>query len=171
MPFYLCFYSKTNRLVLGGMNAKEARAKSEERALIVQRKKAKETTARRMREAVAKVEKHKKFYKQFLVELEREIGYAVEDGRKSIKRKLASTNYLGPDMSKSLYGKENYFKNYEFGAEVKRALGKLRREGYTADIDGEWVEHDDSGAYLNSGGEMGSQKPYHTYDTVLRVKW
>lgn len=64
-----------------------------------------------------------------------------------------------------------YLKYAPWGKYVKTVLTKLRRDGYKCAITDVSVEHDESAAYLNSGGECGSETPYYTRDTILTISW
>lgn len=66
---------------------------------------------------------------------------------------------------------EGYLKHAPWGKYVKLVIAKLRRDGYNCVVTGENTHHDDSAAYLNSGGECGSETPYYTRDTVLTISW
>jgi len=72
---------------------------------------------------------------------------------------------------KEIYGEEAYFKNAVSAREIKLVLRHLERDGFKVAVTGEVVRHDDSAAYLNSGGECGSDRPYNTRNTVLTVTW
>ena len=50
-------------------------------------------------------------------------------------------------------------------------MRRLRRDGYKAEIEYTAREIDDTGAYLNSGGECGSDKPYWVDEIRLVVSW
>jgi hypothetical protein len=84
----------------------------------------------------------------------------------------SSKNYRG-EVSQSYYHAwgEGYLKYAPWGKYVKLVLAKLRRDGYKCVVTGESTEHDDSAAYMNSGGECGSETPYWTRDTVLTISW
>ena len=122
-----------------------------------------------------------------LVQIEKEfrerIGYAVEDGRKSAQITLSSdykdtlrtTDRYSPkclpDNRRDECWGIGYLKYAAWGKLVKRVMTKLRRDGYKCAVDAENVEHDESAAYLNSGGECGSETPYYTRNTVLTISW
>lgn len=64
-----------------------------------------------------------------------------------------------------------YLKYARWGKYVKLVLTKLRRDGFECEVVGEFVHHDDSAAYMNSGGECGSETPYYTRNTILKISW
>jgi hypothetical protein len=64
-----------------------------------------------------------------------------------------------------------YLKYAPWGKYVKIVLAKLRRDGFKCEVTDRNTHHDDSAAYLNSGGECGSETPYTTRDTILTIKW
>ena len=66
---------------------------------------------------------------------------------------------------------EGYLKYAPWGKYVKLVIAKLRRDGYKCFVTGESTCHDDSAAYMNSGGECGSETPYYTRDTFLKITW
>jgi hypothetical protein len=119
------------------------------------------------------------------------IQYAVEDGKrkatitlssdhhdtlrgqyKYLPQKVSGRNYRGePERSYRHAWGEGYLKYAAWGKYVKLVLTKLRRDGYKCTIEGENTMHDDSAAYLNSGGECGSETPYYTSDTILTITW
>lgn len=65
----------------------------------------------------------------------------------------------------------DYFGKAAYGKEVKLAIANLRHDGYKIALETRRVEHDESAAYMNSGGECGSETPYHTDDNILVIKW
>jgi pyruvate-formate lyase-activating enzyme len=148
------------------MKAATARAASERAAEAPRIKREKESEERRFRDKKAKSKKHKDFYASLLRHIYASIDYTVKDGKKSISRTLVSEHWVS---DKSVYG--DFFKRFEFAKEVKLVLRKLHKDGYKAVIEGRCVEHDTSAAYMNSGGECGSETPYHTYDSILVVSW
>lgn len=66
---------------------------------------------------------------------------------------------------------KGYLKYAPWGKYVKTVLAKLRRDGYKCEVTDKNTHHDDSAAYLNSGGECGSETPYYTRDTILTISW
>ncbi len=66
---------------------------------------------------------------------------------------------------------EGYLKYAPWGKYVKTVLTKLRRDGFKCVVKDVSTEHDTSAAYINSGGESGSEPPYYTQDTVLTISW
>ena len=134
-----------------------------------------ERTVREEKHAAAKAEaaaknrvaQHQKWRKGKMTELRSIIKYYTEYGWTEVKQTLHS----GSDSQHKLYGKDNILKNFEYAAELQSIIAELEKDRYVVELVGESVEHDESAAYLNSGGECGSTTPYWTYDTVLRVRW
>jgi hypothetical protein len=172
------------------MKAAEARAKA---TPIARKEAAEKSAALQKRRAALKLsvpriraERIKKIEAQF----RERIKYRVEDGEKKAEITLssdhhdclrgeykylpqkASRNYRGEDTSNYYHAwGEGYLKYAPWGKYVKLVLAKLRRDGYKCVVTGENIEHDDSAAYLNSGGECGSETPYWTRDTILTITW
>lgn len=115
------------------------------------------------------------------------IKWAVEEGERKTAIVLSSDHhdslrgeYKYLPTRKEKYGSgrtwhyswgEGYLKYAPWGKYVKLVLTKLRRDGYACVIEAKSIQHDDSAAYLNSGGECGSETPYWTQDTVLTISW
>lgn len=114
-----------------------------------------------------------KFLQEFAEDCRDRIRSAVGDGEKSTKILLSQNNqdYAAGEhvYAEGLY--QDYLKNAKFGKEVKVVMAKLRREGYKVEVESRSTEHDDSAAYMNSGGECGSETPWWTSDTVLVISW
>jgi hypothetical protein len=172
------------------MKAAQARSKA---VSVAQKEAAEKSAALKKRRAALKesvprlrAERIKKIEKKFRDSIE----YAVEAGLKQAEIILSSdhqdtlrgeykylpqkhsTNYRGEDTSDYCHAwGEGYLKYAAWGKYVKLVLTKLRRDGYKCTIEGEDVEHDDSAAYMNSGGECGSRTPYWTRNTILTIKW
>jgi len=159
---------------------------------VTDREAAKKSAALKKRRAALKVsvpllraERIKKIEAQF----RERIKWAVEDGRTSTEITLSSDNddvlrgqykYLPTRIERGYRGErrsymhawgEGYLKYAPWGKYVKLALAKLRRDGFTCEVAGEHVEHDTSAAYMNSGGECGSETPYWTNNTILKITW
>ena len=66
---------------------------------------------------------------------------------------------------------EGYLKYAPWGKYVKLVLAKIRRDGFKCVVSGESTHHDTSAAYMNSGGECGSETPWWTRDTILTISW
>jgi len=64
-----------------------------------------------------------------------------------------------------------FVSNFEFVNELYSIASRLESDGYKAKIISRCIEHDESDAYLNSGGECGSETPYYTYDVIFEVTW
>ena len=158
--------------------SKEAAEKS---AALKKRRAALKASVPRIRaERIAKIEER---FRSF-------IKYAVEDGQRYVSVSLSSDGhdilrgaykYLPTKTTKDHYGNSHfswshawgkgYLKFAPWGKYVKIVLAKLKRDGYKCEISGESTEHDDSAAYMNSGGECGSETPYWTRNTILTIKW
>lgn len=66
---------------------------------------------------------------------------------------------------------EGYLKYAAWGKYVKIVLNRLRKDGFKCEVIGMRIRHDDSAAYMNSGGECGSEEIYYTTDTILKISW
>jgi hypothetical protein len=120
--------------------------------------------------------------KKIEAEFRERIEWAVEAGESQTEITLSSDyndtlrgehKYL-PSRGKDSYYKawgEDYLKYAAWGKYVKLVLAKLRRDKFTCVVEGKSIEHDESSAYLNSGGECGSETPYCTRDTILTISW
>jgi hypothetical protein len=171
------------------MNAATARTT----AVSIARKEATEKSAalqkRRaaLKESVPRIraERIKKIEEQFRTRIK----YAVEAGLRSTAVILSSDHhdtlrgeykYLPMRITRGYRGEERsyyhawgegYLKHAAWGKYVKLVLAKLRRDGFKCGVVGESTQHDDSAAYMNSGGECGSETPYYTRDTILKISW
>src|SRR5208282_2132607 len=162
------------------VSIKEKEAAEKSAALKKRRAALKESLPRLRAERIKKIE----------TEFRERIQYATEDGNTSTTITLSSNHhdtlrgeykYLPTKVSRNWRGEvdhswhhawgEGYLKYAPWGKYVKLVLAKLRRDGYKCTIEGENIEHDDSAAYMNSGGECGSEEPYSTSDTILTIKW
>lgn len=163
------------------MKAAEARRQSLSNAHALAVERAKERRHRRIANVSSARRNHEKFFKDYLEELESYIKTAIESGSRKVTHTLSRDHhdltyhdgsYRGRHFVEgSLYGAENFFKRAKYKKEIKRIVEKLRRDGFTVVVEGRQIEHDESVAYLNSGGECGSETPYYTDDTVLEVSW
>jgi hypothetical protein len=127
--------------------------------------------------------------KQIEEKFRKRIQYAVEDGETKTTITLSSDHhdilrgeykylpqrvehhYDGDRQSYYHAWGEGYLKHAPWGKYVKLVLAKLKRDGYKCIVTGETTGHDDSAAYMNSGGECGSEETYYTRDTILTIKW
>lgn len=172
------------------MNASEARAQAtsitfkeaaEKSAALKKRRKALKASVPRLRdERIKKIEKTfrdlilyavKKGYHSTTITLSSD-GEDCLRGRYKYLPTKRETNYR-EEVSHSYYHAwgEGYLKHAPWGKYVKVVLAKLSKDGYKWKIEGESVCHDDSAAYLNSGGECGSETPYYTRNTTLTISW
>jgi hypothetical protein len=158
---------------------KEAAEKSA--ALKKRRAALKESVPRLRKERIAKIEKQFRDSIESVVEYgERSTSITLsQDGHDCLRGEY---KYLPTKVDRYYYGDreirtwyhawgEGYLKYAPWGKYVKIVLAKLRRDGYKCEVTGENTHHDDSAAYLNSGGECGSETPYYTRDTILTIKW
>lgn len=60
---------------------------------------------------------------------------------------------------------------FEYKEDVKLVIRHLKRDGYEAVLYMHSYEVDDRAAYMNSGGECGSETVYWDSDIVLKVNW
>jgi hypothetical protein len=148
------------------MTAKEAKTLSNKNATRLEALKAGEHKRRSEAARKGRIEGHKRWKKDFFKTIEYSIHLAVEAGETQYEKTMDSRGHVS-----ELYGRENFLKNFEYAKELKSIMKSLVSGGYAVSLDGRPVKHDDSGAYLNSGGECGSEEPYWTYDTILTVKW
>ena len=150
------------------MRAAEARALAETNAERIAREKASESAKRKVQRAAAEEKKRKEYYAKTLEDIQWRIDIHINDGETKIEDyRLSTENFSdGP-----LAGEQKFFKNFEFAAELKKIIAKLRRDGYKVTVKEGSVQHDDSAAYLNSGGECGSETPYYMYHTWLEISW
>jgi len=172
------------------MKAAQARSKA---VSIAQKEAAEKSAALQKRRAALKESVPRlraERIKQIEAKFRERIEYAVEDGKKQTTITLSSDGhdrlrgeckYLPQKTSRNYRGEtehsyyhawgEGYLKYAAWGKYVKLVLTRLRHDGYKCVVTGENVEHDDSAAYLNSGGECGSEDTYYTHDTILTIKW
>lgn len=171
------------------MNAVEARktatsiakAEADKKSAELKKRRAalKESVPRLRAERIAKIEKQFRDY----------IKWAVEGGKTTREITLSSDSddrlrgqykylpsrldryYSDGRRSWSHCWGEGYLKYAPWGKYVKLILTKLRREGFKCEVVGVSTHHDDSSAYMNSGGECGSMSTYYTKDTILRISW
>ena len=146
-----------------GMKAADAARASERSARLLEKKAEADRRAKELRRKRDLRAANKKFLECLRKEIRENIDYATKDGRKSAQYTLTS--------KRDLWGEDAYMKASGHGAQVRKVLAELRADGYTAEVAGVSTKHDESAAYMNSSGEMGSEEPYWTYDTALRVTW
>lgn len=171
------------------MNASTAKATANS----IQRAEAeKKSVALRKRRAALKVSIPKmraERIKEIEARFRERIKWAVESGETKTEITLSSDHkdrlrgmykYLLTKVTRGYRGEERswhhawgegYLKYAPWGKYVKLVLTHLRRDGFKCEVKGESTHHDDSAAYLNSGGECGSETPYYTQDTILTISW
>ncbi len=167
------------------MNAAEAREISTTNARDIAAKEAVEREKKRVANLKAKISSRKKFLELFELKCRDTIKYRTEDGKKKAEITLSEDNEdmgaridydhrhwapMGKDGPLSIWGSD-YLKHSCRRLEIKAVMAKLRRDGYRVAIEDRLVEHDTSAAYMNSGGECGSETPWWTRDTVLVITW
>lgn len=160
------------------MKAYEARLASTINAAALAKKKEIENAKRRVNAKKHKHDASHTFLAIFAQGCRDSIKYAVEDGKKSTQIALSEDN---KDIAASpasgydyVYGEnlyQDYLKNSKFGKEVKIVMRKLVHEGYKVEVESKSIEHDESAAYMNSGGECGSETPWWTANTYLTISW
>ena len=150
------------------MRASEARALAETNAERIARKEAEESAKRKIQRATAWERRRKEYYAKTLENIKWHIDAYIKDGETKIEDYRLSTEN---DSDGLLAGEQKFFKNFEFAVELKKIIAKLRRDGYKVTVKAGSVQHDDSAAYLNSGGECGSETPYYMYHTWLEISW
>ena len=146
------------------MKAQEALKKSQKNAEVIRLAEEKEARENAKKNKLKSEKAHETFYQNFLKKVQRQIGFSVEYGNKSLKETLLEGTRWDP-----VY--QDFLGKHPYGAEYKRLLCKLHRDGYKADIVQTATRHDTSAAYMNSGGECGSEEPYWTDDIELQVSW
>lgn len=149
------------------MKAQEAREKAEKAAKLLITKAEREGKIAAAAKKKADAARHEKWLIDFRLLVERAIGWRVQQGVTEWSHCLNEAS----NWSHELYGRDKYLTNFEFAPEMKIVMAELESNGYKVDIIDEQTSHDDSSAYANSGGECGSMHPYHTYDTILKVRW
>lgn len=116
---------------------------------------ARQAESTRMAKAEAAVAWHHKQSEEIALLIQHGINY----GRNTISVTIKSRNDVCSPY------------NFDYARELDSIVSYFIGMGYTVRIDDKYVIHDESAAYLNSGGECGSDKPYSTYDTILSVSW
>lgn len=178
------------------MKAAEARAKSTSIARAEEARKSAELQKRRaaLKESIPRIRKERiaKIEAEFRQRIESDVKYGHKKTTITLSSdhndylrgqyKYLPTKVTGHTEGSRYYPRtevrtwyhawgEGYLKYAPWGKYVKLVLAKLRRDGYTCVITGDSVEHDESAAYMNSGGECGSETPYWTRDTILTISW
>jgi hypothetical protein len=157
------------------VKAQEARLLSKANEVVLQHQKEQQARKDAIKERQAHKARHEKWHREFHDEVRNGIKYAVASGHHSAAFQLYSVPSLTTRKDipcpPVIYGEDAFFKYAEFAAEVKKVMEALRKDGYSVRITAEPVEHDESVAYMNSGGECGSETPYWTYVTMMRVEW
>jgi hypothetical protein len=145
------------------MTAKEAKTLSNKNASRLEALRIEEFKRRSEAARKGRIEGHKRWKKFFFHDVEYMIKLTTEAGECKYEKTLAShANH---------YNLESFFREFEYSKELKSIVKSLVSGGYDARLDVKSVEHDESVAYMNSGGECGSEEPYWTYDTILTVRW
>jgi hypothetical protein len=148
------------------MNAEQARIQSDKAARkIAQAERRKAATARIFNQR-AKLLRHQNYERKLYFDLKQRIKTAADYGKQSITHDLQEN--CGSLVSAR---PEEFLKRFEFRDELLKVINKLKKEGYQAEIQGKVTSHDESVAYMNSGGECGRNDIYYTHDVVLEVQW
>ena len=147
------------------MTAAEARILSERNAFIrEQERQAKEERSRQ------EIEEQKRvciaaWRSEMISNMKKAIAYSVKYGH----FKTEQTLHTSSDPKHPLY--INFLGASENGSALRECMNLWESEHFRVSVVGRCVSHDESSAYLNSGGECGSMTPYYTYDTVLVIEW
>ncbi len=148
------------------MTAKESNAISQKNAHALQLKMERQAKAQTIADKKANITRHKEWRERFVKELRQYIESATTYGRNEATKTMHSST-----SSDLFYGEDSFLTNFEYASEFKSVITELEKDGYTITLIGRCVEHDESVAYMNSGGECGSETSYWTYDTILTVSW
>ena len=148
------------------MKAKEARKLAEKNAPIIA-KKQKDFAAKKAAKAKAKkLAEGKKWRRDFAAVVKGDIIRAVERGKSSCT--VIICDPPSPYGYRSLDAYKEYF---EFKNDLNLIMRGLRKDGFEVGVTSRSYEVDDTAAYMNSGGECGSEEPYWTTDIVLEINW
>jgi len=143
------------------MTAKEALMLSEKNAQDIAEQKRKDAEiAAALAERELKL-RRQKWQQHLESDLRRSIEWAVQNGRRKVEHTLDSRqthDHSSPEYS-------------DYASELNAVMENLQNDGYAANIQVKTVVHDESGAYMNSGGECGSETPWYTNDTTLVIQW
>ena len=146
------------------IKAAEAAAESERRARGLEAKRRRDERDAELRRKQKARAANRKFLDDLRRDVRMYIDAAVEGGRREARYTLSSGD-------RALCGEAAWMKGSGHGRQLRTLLRELAADGYKTAVEGVSTEHDDSAAYLNSGGECGSEEPYWTQDTVLKVAW
>jgi hypothetical protein len=146
------------------MKAAEARKLAEENAPVIAKQQADEEKKRLAEEKKKDTLKHVEWRKNFDLRCRQDITWAVKNGK--------TETYLSPttDYIRNQHLDE-FVKEFEFMDDINKVIKDLKKDGYTAVLSRRDFEVDGRIAYLNSGGECGSERVYWDSDIVLRIKW
>lgn len=143
------------------MNAKEARIIAKQAAPKI---KAAQTKFQRIEAQKAKEKeksKHNAWRNDFEKILTKVIGSASKNGK-------LCASYTLEDNGKNV---DTFMANFEFAKDLKQVIAKFEREDYRIELTTKSTEHDERAAYMNSGGECGSETTWWTTDVVLIISW
>jgi hypothetical protein len=148
------------------MKAADARKLAEKNAPIVA-KQQREFKARQAAQKKAKERAERKVWREtFERDVRANIRYAVEDGETEILKPI----YVGD--SRTTYSSFKVYEQlFEYKSDMKLVIRHLKKDGYEAKLGTHSYKVDDRVAYINSGGECGSERVYWTTDVVLKVSW
>lgn len=147
------------------ITAAEARVLAEKNAETLRIQREKEKKAESAARKKADIKRHANWREKKIADIRRSIEFRIKYGDTEYTETLNSASWWDTPLYK------DYLKNFDYGDELKSIMEELEKDGYKAEIITEHVGHDDSVAYMNSGGECGSEEPYTTYDTILKVTW
>lgn len=109
---------------------------------------------------------HKKWYEETKADVRTRIEWAVKSGHKSLMYNLLDLGYKDP-----LNNAMTFLDKFEYAVELRKIVKELNDLEYHTEIRHVTEHHDDSAAYMNSGGECGSLTPYSTEHMALVVSW
>lgn len=138
------------------MNAIECRKLSKKNKPIIDRQN--RAFEQRERDRINKEtsSKRTRFYNKLKQECEKNIKYAIENGETSCYIYLKSFDY--DDMK-------------NFPQQIEKVIEEYKNKGFNARQTTITEYHDDTVAYMNSGGECGSSEPYYTNEDVVEISW
>jgi hypothetical protein len=150
------------------MKAAEARTQAKINAPIIAKRKLDFEAQEAARKKAIEHAKRKAWRVKFEEHVRHDIENAVKVGETECLSAIYST-FEYPWHTYSDFKQYETF--FEYKEDVKLVQRKLKKDGYTTELERNSYEVDDRAAYLNSGGECGSEETYWTADIVLKVSW